>query len=206
VAPGNSTVVIASDNRGKLRELRQLLAALELEVRAQSEFGITGARETGSTFHENALLKARHASAGAGLPSIADDSGLEVAALGGRPGVRSARFAGEFATDEENIDRLLAELRGLPETDRRANFRCVAVYVDTPDDPAPLIAEGAWHGRILEVRSGRGGFGYDPVFFDPLLMKTAAEMNSDEKNSVSHRGQALRELSLLILKRRAGFA
>jgi XTP/dITP diphosphohydrolase len=200
VAAGNSTVVVASDNRGKLVEIRQLLAALDLEVRAQSEFGITAARETASTFRENALLKARHAAVGTGLPSIADDSGLEVAALGGRPGVRSARFAGEFATDEENIDRLLAELRGLPETGRSANFRCVAVYLDTADDPAPLIAEGTWHGRILEVRSGRGGFGYDPVFFDPILKKTAAEMTSDEKNSVSHRGQALRELSLLILR------
>jgi len=204
VAAGNPTVVVASDNRGKLAEIRQLLAALALEVRPQSEFGITGALETGSTFRENALLKARHASAGAGLPAIADDSGLEVVALGGRPGVRSARFAGEFATDEENIDRLLAELRELPETRRDAKFRCVAVYVETPDDPAPLIAEGAWHGRILDGRSGRGGFGYDPVFFDPALGKTAAEMNGDEKNSVSHRSQAFRELSLLFLRQKAG--
>lgn len=204
MAGGKPTVVVASDNVGKLAEIRQLLAALEVEVRPQSEFGIKGAPETGSTFRENALQKALHASAGTGLPSIADDSGLEVAALGGRPGVRSARFAGEFATDEENIDRLLAELRELPEIRRTANFRCVAVYVQTPDDPAPLIAEGAWHGRILEVRSGRGGFGYDPVFFDPVLGKTAAEMNSDEKNSVSHRGQAFRELSMLILRQKAG--
>ena len=203
MAAGNPTVVVASDNRGKLAEIRQLLAPLELEVRPQSEYGVTGAPETGSTFRENALLKARHASAATGLPSIADDSGLEVAALGGRPGVRSARFAGEFATNEENIDRLLAELRELPETRRMANFRCVAVYVETPDDPAPLIAEGAWRGRILDGRSGRGGFGYDPVFFDPVLGKTAAEMNSDEKNLVSHRGRAFRDLSQLILKRQA---
>jgi XTP/dITP diphosphohydrolase len=201
VAAGNPIVVVASDNRGKVAEIGQLLAALELELRPQSEFGVTGSPETGSTFRENALLKARHASAATGLPSIADDSGLEVAALGGRPGIRSARFAGESATNDENIDRLLAELRDLPETGRIANFRCVAVYVKGPDDVAPLIAEGAWHGRILDLRRGGGGFGYDPVFFDPVLGKTAAEMNSDEKNSVSHRGQAFRDLSQLILKR-----
>jgi XTP/dITP diphosphohydrolase len=201
VAAGNHIVVVASDNRGKVAEIGQLLAALELELRPQSEFGVTGSPETGSTFRENALLKARHASAATGLPSIADDSGLEVAALGGRPGIRSARFAGESATNDENIDRLLAELRDLPETGRIANFRCVAVYVKGPDDVAPLIAEGAWHGRILDLRRGGGGFGYDPVFFDPVLGKTAAEMNSDEKNSVSHRGQAFRDLSQLILKR-----
>jgi XTP/dITP diphosphohydrolase len=203
VAAGNPIVVVASDNCGKLAEIGQLLAALELEVRPQSEFGVTGPPETGSTFRENALLKVRHASAATGLPSIADDSGLEVAALDGRPGVRSARFAGESATNEDNIDRLLEELRGLPEKARTANFRCVAVYVEGPDDPAPLIAEGAWHGRILDLRRGGGGFGYDPVFFDPVFGKTAAEMGSDEKNSVSHRGQAFRDLSQLILKRRA---
>ena len=197
------TVVVASDNPGKLAEIRQLLADLDLEVRAQSEFGLIGAPETGSTFLENALLKARHASEGTGMPSIADDSGLEVATLGGLPGVRSARFAGESATDDENIDRLLAELREVPEARRAANFRCVAVYLESPDDPAPLIAEGAWHGRILEERRGRGGFGYDPVFFDPDLGKAAAEMNGDEKNSVSHRGRAFRELSLL-LEHKAG--
>jgi XTP/dITP diphosphohydrolase len=206
VPAGNPIVVVASDNRGKLAEIGQLLAALGFEVRPQSEFGVAGPPETGLTFRENALLKARHASAATGLPSIADDSGLEVAALDGRPGVRSARFAGESATSEDNIDRLLAELRGLPETGRTANFRCVAVYVEGPDDPAPLMAEGAWRGRILDLRRGAGGFGYDPVFFDPVFGKTAAEMNSDEKNSVSHRGQAFRGLSQLILKRRAGLS
>jgi XTP/dITP diphosphohydrolase len=203
VTGSKSTVVVASDNPGKLAEIRHLLAGLDLEVRTQSEFGLIGAPETGSTFLENALEKARHASESTGMPSIADDSGLEVAALAGRPGVRSARFAGEPATDDENIDRLLSELRAVPEARRTANFRCVAVYLESPDDPAPLVAEGAWHGRILEERRGRGGFGYDPVFFDPDLGKAAAEMNGDEKNSVSHRGRAFRELSLL-LKARAG--
>jgi XTP/dITP diphosphohydrolase len=203
VTADKSTVVVASDNPGKLAEIRQLLAELDLEVRTQSEFGISGAPETGSTFLENALQKARHASEGAGMPAIADDSGLEVATLGGLPGVRSARFAGESATDDENIDRLLSELREVPEAHRTANFRCVAVYVESPDDPAPLIAEGAWHGRILKERRGRGGFGYDPIFFDPDLGKAAAEMHGDEKNSVSHRGRAFRELSLL-LKAKAG--
>lgn len=204
MSPGKPTVVVASDNRGKLAEIRQLLAALELKVRAQSEYGISGIPETGSTFRENALQKARHASAGTGMPSIADDSGLEVAALGGRPGVRSARFAGEFATDDENIDKLLTELRGVPTARRSASFRCVAVYLESPDDPSPLIAEGTWDGRILTERRGLGGFGYDPVFFDPGLGKAAAEMNGDEKNSVSHRGKAFRELSLLLLRLKAG--
>jgi XTP/dITP diphosphohydrolase len=203
VTADQSIVVVASDNPGKLAEIRQLLAELDLELRTQSELGISGAPETGATFLENALTKARHASEGTGMPSIADDSGLEVATLGGLPGVRSARFAGESATDDENIDRLLSELREVPEALRSANFRCVAVYLKSPDDPAPLIAEGAWHGRILKERRGRGGFGYDPIFFDPDLGKAAAEMDGAEKNSVSHRGRAFRELSLL-LKARSG--
>lgn len=204
MSQGKPTVVVASDNRGKLGEIRQLLAALELEVRAQSEYRISAVPETASTFRENALQKARHASAGTGMPSIADDSGLEVTALGGRPGVHSARFAGEFATDDENIDKLLAELREVPRERRGANFRCVAVYLESPDDPSPLIAEGTWHGRILTGRRGLGGFGYDPVFFDPGLGKAAAEMSGDEKNSVSHRGKAFRELSLLLSKLKEG--
>ena len=197
MAATNRPVVIASDNPGKLAEIRQLI---DLELRPQSEFGIEGAAETGSTFRENALIKARYAAAGAGLPALADDSGLQVEALGGRPGVRSARFAGEVATDEQNIQRLLAELRETPEP-RHATFRCVAVYVDGPDDACPLVAEGSWHGCILTLPRGRGGFGYDPVFFDPLRGKTAAEMNEEEKNTVSHRGRAFHQLSLLIRER-----
>jgi XTP/dITP diphosphohydrolase len=201
VTPGIRTIVVASDNRGKLAEIRQLLADLELELRPQSDFGIAGAAETGATFLENALRKARHASAGAGLPAIADDSGLEVSVLHGRPGVRSARFAGETATDVENIDTLLADLGKVPEQKRGASFRCVAVYIDGPDDETPLFAEGVWRGRILTVRRGSGGFGYDPVFLDPDSGKTAAELNAEEKNRISHRGQAFRALAGLIMDR-----
>ena len=190
--------MIASGNRGKLAEIARLLAPLDLHVRPQSDWSIPPVAETGETFKENALIKARHASAIAGIPAIGDDSGLEVAALGGRPGVRSSRFAGETATDEENIDKLLEALRDLPEKDRNANFRCVAVYVESADDPQPLVAEGAWNGRIIDRRRGNGGFGYDPVFLDPDSDRTAAEMSGDEKNAASHRGQAFRMLSALI--------
>jgi XTP/dITP diphosphohydrolase len=192
------TVVIATGNQGKLAEIRRLLAPLELELRAQSDFSIHPADETGDSFLENALIKARHASSIAGLPAIGDDSGLEVAALGGGPGVRSSRFAGEVATDEENINKLLEALQDLPAAERNANFTCVAVYVRSPYDPQPLVAEGAWHGRILSQRRGGGGFGYDAVFLDPVADKTAAEMNAEEKNSSSHRGQAFRALCALI--------
>jgi XTP/dITP diphosphohydrolase len=194
-------IVIASDNRGKIAEIRQLLVSLEVEVVPQSVFGIRSAAETGSTFAENALIKALHASAGAGLPAIADDSGLEVAALGGRPGVRSARFAGESATDEENIDKLLSDLAGVSGRGRDARFRCIAVYVGSSGETVPLSAEGTWHGRILEARRGSGGFGYDPVFFDTESGKTAAEMQGEEKNRISHRGQAFRSLCLLLAGR-----
>jgi XTP/dITP diphosphohydrolase len=194
-------IVIASDNRGKIGEIRQLLASLEVEVVPQSGFGIRSAAETGSTFEENALIKAFHASAGAGLPAIADDSGLEVAALEGRPGVRSARFAGESATDGENIDKLLSDLAGASGPGRDARFRCIAVYVGSSRETEPLIAEGIWNGRILEARRGSGGFGYDPVFFDTESGKTAAEMQGEEKNRISHRGQAFRSLCLLLAER-----
>jgi XTP/dITP diphosphohydrolase len=195
------TIVVASDNRGKLAEIRQLLAETAIEVRPQSDFGISGTAETAATFRENALLKARHASAAAGLPAIADDSGLEVSALQGRPGVRSARFAGETATDDENIDRLLAELVRVPDEKRSASFRCVAVYIDGPDDESPLFAEGVWAGRILTTPRGGGGFGYDPVFLDLESGKAAAELSAEEKNRISHRGQAFRALASLIRDR-----
>lgn len=203
---GNRRLVIASNNRGKLAEIRQLLDGLDFEVLPQSGFGIEGAEETGATFLENALLKARHAAAGAGLPAVGDDSGLEVAALDDRPGVRSARFAGPSATDDENIARLLGELEGVPEANRHARFRCVAVYVASTDDDAPLVAEASWPGQILERPRGTGGFGYDPVFFVPGLGKTVAEMTADEKNLVSHRGQAFRQLAVLIAERLRGEA
>jgi XTP/dITP diphosphohydrolase len=194
-------VVIASDNRGKLAEIRQLLAGLPFAVVSQAQCGIAAVEETASTFRDNALQKARHASASAGLPAIADDSGLEVDALHGEPGVYSARFAGHAATDRQNVDKLLAELGQVEEPYRGARFRCVAVYVEAADDPSPLVAEGVWAGRILEDRRGVGGFGYDPVFYDPELGRSAAEMGAVEKNLVSHRGKAFRQLAILLAAR-----
>ncbi|MEX2125914.1 MAG: RdgB/HAM1 family non-canonical purine NTP pyrophosphatase [Woeseia sp.] len=204
ISRGTRKVVVASDNRGKLLEIRQLLARLPIEAVSQSECGVTAAAETGVTFRENALLKARHAAERTGLAAIADDSGLAVAALDGRPGVYSARYAGQQATDAQNVDKLLADLVAINDPHRGASFHCVAVYVEA-EDAAPLVAEGVWTGRILKERRGRGGFGYDPVFFDPLRQKAAAEMSAAEKNLASHRGQAFRELAALI-KARAGTA
>ena len=195
--------VLASSNRGKLEEIRRLLRDAGVELLPQSDFGIDSPEETGTTFRDNALIKARHASRVAGLPAIADDSGLAVDALEGRPGVRSARYAGMHASDDDNVDRLLAELEGVPEDRRGARFRCVAVFVNSPEDPAPLIGRGEWCGRILTERRGSGGFGYDPVFFVPDRGLTAAELPPEEKNRLSHRGQAFRELKGL-LARRAG--
>ncbi|MDZ7645328.1 MAG: RdgB/HAM1 family non-canonical purine NTP pyrophosphatase [Woeseiaceae bacterium] len=198
---GGRRIVLASGNAGKLREIGELLAPLGVELVPQGELGIRGAAETGATFLDNALLKARHAAAGSGLPAIGDDSGLAVAALDGAPGVRSARYAGAAAGDAANIDKLLAALRGVPQDRRGAAFHCVAVYVDSEDDPEPLVAEGAWHGRILEARRGEGGFGYDPVFLDVAAGRAAAELAPAEKNARSHRGQALRALREALAER-----
>lgn len=197
-------VVAATANRGKLEEIRRLLAGLELELAPQSEFGIDSPEETGASFLENALIKARHASACAGIPAIADDSGLAVEALQGRPGIRSARYAGPRSTDRQNIDKLLEEMEGLKEDERVASFHCVAVFVTSPEDPAPLVAEGAWAGRILERPRGQGGFGYDPVFYDPAQARSAAEMSDAEKNRASHRGRAFRRLEALLAARGMG--
>ena len=184
-------IVIATGNRGKLREIRELVAGLGIEIIAQAELGVADAEETGTTFAENALIKARNAAEATGLPAIADDSGLAVDALGGRPGVYSARYAGPDADADANIDKLLAELDGIEERD--AAFHCVACFVSSPV-AEPVIAAGEWRGRILGERRGEGGFGYDPVFFDPGLGKSAAELSREEKNARSHRGQALRQL------------
>jgi XTP/dITP diphosphohydrolase len=164
----------------------------------QSDFDITPPPETGSTFLDNALIKARHAAAIAGLPSIADDSGLAVDALDGAPGVFSARFAGPRATDDDNVDRLLHDLLAVAPGDRGAGFHCVAVFVRDAADPAPLTSCGEWRGSILAGRHGTQGFGYDPVFLDAASGKSAAEMTADEKNRVSHRGRAVRELARLL--------
>jgi XTP/dITP diphosphohydrolase len=187
-------VVLATGNRGKLAEFQQLLAAAGIELLPQSHFGIEPPEETGSSFEENALLKARHAARLSGLPALADDSGLEVDALGGAPGVYSARFAGADASDAANVAKLLAALQGVPPAERRARFRCVIAFVRGADDAAPLIASGSWEGRILEVARGAGGFGYDPVFLDIASGLSAAELASGDKNARSHRGQALRAL------------
>jgi guanylate kinase/non-canonical purine NTP pyrophosphatase (RdgB/HAM1 family) len=187
-------VVLASANAGKLRELGTLLAPLDLEIVPQGALGIGSPAETGATFLANALLKARHASAHAGLPALADDSGLEVDALGGRPGVRSARYAYEGASDTENLEHLLAELRQVPDDHRNARYQCVIVLTRSAQDDAPLIARGTWEGRIAGAPRGQGGFGYDPVFVPTGASRTAAELTAAEKNAVSHRGRALAAL------------
>jgi XTP/dITP diphosphohydrolase len=197
-------IVAATGNPGKLEEIRRLLARLDISLTAQSELGIESPDETGTSFVENALIKARHASARAGLPAIADDSGLAVEALQGRPGIHSARYAGPEATDTANIGKLLRELEGLTVHARTASFHCVAVFVASSEDPAPLVADGVWPGRILERPRGHGGFGYDPVFYDPAAAKTAAEMSAEEKNAASHRGRAFRRLAELLAARGIG--
>lgn len=185
---------MASANAGKLREIEQILGELKIAVVPQSDFGVDAVEETGSTFAENALIKARHAAQISGLAAIADDSGLAVEVLGGRPGVYSARYSGPNATDASNIDRLLSELEGVPDDQRAAAFHCVACFVSSAD-AEPVVAEGEWRGRILRERRGDGGFGYDPIFFDMELKRSSAEMSADEKNARSHRGNALRALA-----------
>lgn len=185
-------IVLASSNEGKLRELRALLDGLDFMVVGQAELGIDAAEEPHVTFLENALAKARHAAGRSGLPALADDSGLCVAALRGAPGVRSARFAGEGAGDAANNAELLRQLA--QHTDRRGHYTCVLVAVRAADDPEPLVAEARWHGEVLTAPRGAGGFGYDPLFFIPELGCTAAELPAAEKNRISHRGRALRAL------------
>jgi XTP/dITP diphosphohydrolase len=186
--------VLASGNAGKLREMRALLAETGIELVAQGELGIADIEETGLTFVENALLKARHAAAVSGLPALGDDSGLCVDALGGAPGLYSARYAGAHGDARANIAKLLDALRGVPDEARGAHFYAVIVLVRHAEDPQPLIAEGLWRGRILHAPRGDGGFGYDPVFFDPVHGGSAAELEPALKNRISHRGQALAAL------------
>lgn len=190
--------VLASSNAGKLRELAAILTPFGYELVTQSTLGIDTPPETGTTFAENALLKARHAARLSGLPALADDSGIEVDALGGRPGVYSARYAGEHATDSANLLKMLDELRGAAPEQRTARYRCVIAFVATADDPAPLVAHGSWEGRILPEPRGTGGFGYDPIFQPAGLDVTVAELSAHEKNARSHRGEALRALAGLL--------
>jgi XTP/dITP diphosphohydrolase len=186
-------LVLASGNAGKLRELREILGG-SFDVRAQAEFGVDDIEETGLTFVENALLKARHAAQATGLPALADDSGLCVDALGGAPGLYSARYAGKHGDASANIAKLLDALRDASDEQRTAHFHASIVLLRHAADPQPLIAEGSWHGRILHAPRGGGGFGYDPVFFDPELGASAAELDPAVKHRISHRGRALAAL------------
>jgi len=185
-------LVLASNNAKKMKELNALLAPLGFEVIPQGQLGIPEAEEPHCTFVENALAKARHAAEASGLPALADDSGLCVAALGGAPGVYSARYAGEPKSDARNNAKLLTDLAG--QSDRRAHFACVLVLVRSANDPQPIIAEGEWHGTILEAQRGADGFGYDPLFYVPTHCQTAAELDGAIKNQLSHRGQAMQKL------------
>ena len=187
-------IVLASNNAGKVREINQILASLGVEVVPQAEFDIPEAEETGLTFVENAILKARHAAQLSGLPAIADDSGLEVDALQGAPGIYSARYAGVGASDRDNLNKLLKALQGVPTTERSARFQCLMVFMRHAEDPTPLICQGSWEGRILETAQGENGFGYDPVFYVPEQGCSSAQLDAETKNQLSHRGKALREL------------
>jgi XTP/dITP diphosphohydrolase len=186
--------VLASGNAGKVREFAQLLAARDIEVIPQTAFGITTPEETGATFLDNALLKARYAADVTGLAALADDSGIEVDALGGRPGVRSARYAGDGASDADNLALLLRALAGVPVPRRTARYRCVLVFLRHPTDPEPVVASGVWEGHILSAPRGSGGFGYDPIFQPAGLALAVAELPAQQKNLLSHRAQALRAL------------
>ena len=196
-------VVLATGNPGKLRQFSELLGASGLALVRQSDFGIEPPPETGNTFLENSLLKARNAARLTGLPAIADDSGIEVDALGGRPGLYSARYAGESASDEQNLRKMLLELENVPAIQRTARYRSIIVFLHGADDPAPLIGEGVWEGSIATAARGAGGFGYDPIFIPRGDTRTAAELPVEERNEHSHRGQASRAF-LAQLDQRAG--
>jgi XTP/dITP diphosphohydrolase len=191
-------VVLASGNAGKLAEMRELLGDLTLELIPQAALGIADAEETATSFVENALLKARHAARLSGLPALGDDSGLCVDALGGAPGLHSARYAGEHGDSQANIAKLLDALAGIPDSARSAHFHCVIVLLRHADDPAPIIAEGRWAGQVLTAPRGSNGFGYDPVFLDLQHKRSAAELDAATKNRLSHRGQALSRLRGLL--------
>lgn len=190
----SARIVLASNNPGKVREISRLVAELGLSIIPQGELGVPEIEETGMSFAENALLKARNATSHTGLAAIADDSGLEVDALHGAPGIHSARYAGPNGSDQANIERLLKELADVPEARRTARFQCLMVYLRHAADPTPIVCQGTWEGRILFAPRGERGFGYDPVFFVPTHNCSAAELPADLKNQLSHRGQALRKL------------
>lgn len=188
-----SKIVLASGNPGKLREFADLFTPLNINVIPQSEFNVPEAEETGLSFVENAIIKARHACELTGLPAIADDSGIEVDALQGAPGIYSARYSGMGASDEDNLNALLVALQEMPEADRTARYQCLLVYMRHANDPTPLICQGSWEGRLLTVPKGNGGFGYDPIFWVAATHCTAAELSAEQKHTLSHRGKAMRQ-------------
>jgi XTP/dITP diphosphohydrolase len=184
-------IILASGNKKKLKELSGILSQFDVALTPQSEFGVTDAIEDGLTFVENAIIKARHACLATGKPAISDDSGIEVDYLDGAPGIYSARYAGEDASDVDNLNKLLSELKGVGPSQRTARYQCVIVYMSHANDPTPLICQASWQGVLLNERKGEGGFGYDPIFYCPVNKKTAAQMAADEKSAISHRGKAL---------------
>lgn len=189
-----SKIVLASGNAGKVREINKLFAGYGIEVVPQSEFNVLEVPETGTTFVENAIIKARHAAKCTGLPAISDDSGIEVDALNARPGVYSARYAGEGASDLDNNNKMLGELKGITETERTARYWCVLVFLRHENDPVPIITQASWEGRILEAPRGDGGFGYDPIFYVPTHDCSSGELALEEKNKISHRALALQAM------------
>ena len=195
------SIILASNNPGKVREFSQILSEFQLSVLPQAHFQVSSVAETGLSFVENALIKARHAAIHTGLPAMADDSGIEVDALNGAPGIYSARFAGENATDEDNNHLLLEKLAEVPQAQRTARYHCVIVYMHHPHDPMPLICQGTWEGLILHIPRGEQGFGYDPLFYVPTHQCSSAELFPEVKNQLSHRGQALRALQAALQSR-----
>ncbi|SFJ75335.1 RdgB/HAM1 family non-canonical purine NTP pyrophosphatase [Methylophaga sulfidovorans] len=185
-------IVLATGNQGKLREFAQLLSPLKINIVSQAELDVVEAEETGLSFVENAIIKARNACKQTGLAAIADDSGIEVDALRGAPGIYSSRYAGESASDEDNIAALLNALKDVPASERGARFQCVIVFMRHAEDPTPLIFQGSWQGQIMTETAGEAGFGYDPIFFVPETDCSAAELSSEQKHAISHRGQAMR--------------
>lgn len=184
-------IILASGNKKKLKELGEILSQFDVALAPQSEFQVVDAIEDGLSFVENAIIKARHACKATGKPAISDDSGIEVDYLNGAPGIYSARFAGENATDDQNLNKLLQDMQGVEPEKRTAAYQCVIVYMRHAEDPTPLICQANWRGVLLSEKIGEGGFGYDPIFFCPEKNKTAAQMSADEKSSISHRGKAL---------------
>jgi len=185
-------IVLASGNKGKLKEFAQLFATMDIEVVPQADFDVPEAEETGLSFVENAIIKARNAAHHTGLPAIADDSGIEVDALQGKPGIYSARFAGANASDQDNLEHLLSSLKDIAEDKRTARYQCLLVYMQHENDPTPLITQASWQGRILTEATGNGGFGYDPLFWVEGSQCSAAELTAEQKHAVSHRGKAIR--------------